>query len=91
MSTVAREAYRSDLTNLQWNVLQPLVPLAKDGGRPRNVDMREVINTILYLVHTGCQWDMLPHDLLPKRTVYDYFAEWRDDGTWQRMMDALRE
>jgi putative transposase len=52
--------------------------------------MREVINTILYLNRTGCQWDMLPHDLLPKSTVYEYFAQWRGDGTWQHMMDALR-
>ena len=53
--------------------------------------MREVTNTILYLNRTGCQWDMLPHDLLPKSTVYDYFAAWRDNGTWQKLMDALRE
>jgi putative transposase len=52
--------------------------------------MREVINTIIYLNRTGCQWDLLPHDLLPKSTVYEYFAQWRDDGTWQRMMEALR-
>ncbi len=52
--------------------------------------MREVINTILYLNRAGCQWDMLPHDLLPKSTVYDYFAQWRDDGTWARMIDVLR-
>jgi len=52
--------------------------------------MREVVNTIVYLNRTGCQWDMLPHDLLPKSTVYDYFAQWRNDGTWQRMVDALR-
>jgi putative transposase len=91
MNTFAREPYHSDLTNPQWEILEPLVPAAKEGGRPRDVDMREVINTILYLNRAGCQWDMLPHDLLPKSTVYDYFAEWRDDGTWQRMMDALRE
>jgi putative transposase len=54
------------------------------------VDMREVINTILYLNRTGCQWDMLPHDLLPKSTVYEYFSQWRQDGMWQRIMDALR-
>ena len=53
--------------------------------------MREVIDTILYLNRTGCQWDMLPHDLLSKSTVYDYFAAWRNDGTWQKLMDALRE
>jgi putative transposase len=52
--------------------------------------MREVINTILYLNRTGCQWDMLPHDLLPKSTAYEYFAQWRDDDTWQMILDALR-
>jgi len=52
--------------------------------------MRKVINTMLYLNCTGCQWDRLPHDLLPKSTVYEYFAQWRCDGTWQHMMDALR-
>ncbi len=61
------------------------------GGRPRTVDMREVLNTIFYLNRSGCQWDMLPHDLLPKSTVYDYFAQWRDDGTWAKMVKALRE
>jgi putative transposase len=53
--------------------------------------MREVLNTIFYLNRSGCQWDMLPHDLLPKSTVYDYFAQWRDDGTWEKMVQALRE
>jgi putative transposase len=90
MQTSTRMSYRSDLTDEQWVILEPLIPPAKHGGRQREVDMREVINTIIYLNRTGCQWDMLPHDLLPKSTVYDYFAAWRDDGTWQRMMDALR-
>src|SRR5277367_1706033 len=90
MDVPARDAYSSDLTDAQWAILEPLVPGCRYGGRPREVDMREVINTILYLNRTGCQWDMLPHDLLPKSTVYDYFARWRGDGTWQRMMDALR-
>ena len=53
--------------------------------------MREVLNAIFYLNRSGCQWDMLPHDLPAKSTVYDYFAQWRDDGTWQRIMDALRQ
>jgi len=65
--------------------------MAEAFGRPRDVDMREVVNAILYVVRTGCQWDMLPHDLPPKSTVYGYFARWRDDGTWQWMMDQLRE
>jgi len=60
-------------------------------GRPRQVDMREVLNAIFYLDRSGCQWDMLPHDLLPKSTVYDHFARRRDDGTFRRIMDALRQ
>jgi putative transposase len=91
MAATPRKPYQSDLTEEQWAILQPLLPPAKPGGRPREVDMREVINTILYLNRTGCQWDMLPHDLLPKSTAYEYFSQWRDDGTWQHMMDALRE
>ena len=86
-----RKAYATDLTDQQWAVLQPLLAPAKPGGRPRTVDLREVLNTLFYQNRTGCQWDMLPHDLLPKSTVYDYFACWRDDGTWQRLLDALRQ
>jgi putative transposase len=86
-----RKRYPSDLTDAQWELIADLLPSAKATGRPREVDLREVINTILYLNRTGCQWDMLPHDLLPKSTVYDYFATWRDDGTWQKIVDAMRE
>jgi putative transposase len=86
-----RKAYSTDLTDHQWQILEALIPLEKSSGRHRSVPMREVVNTILYLNRTGCQWDMLPHDLLPKSTVYDYFACWRDNGTWQKLMDALRE
>ena len=90
----SRKKYPSDLTDEQWAILGPMIPPAKQsprGWHPRTVDMREVLNTILYLNRSGCQWDMLPHDLLPKSTVYDYFAQWRDDGTWARLVDALRE
>jgi putative transposase len=90
MQATPRKAYATDLTDEQWAILQPLIPPAKTGGRKRDVSMREVVNAILYLNRAGCQWDMLPHDLLPKSTVYDYFAAWRDDGTWQRLVDALR-
>lgn len=87
-----RKAYPSDLTDEQWAILQPLIPPAKvtHGGRPRKVDMREVVNAILYINRSGCQWDMLPHDLVSKSTAYDYFAQWRDDGTWAGLTDALR-
>lgn len=89
--TPPRKSYPSDLTDEQWALLEPLVPHEEaKTGRPREVDYREVINAILYLNRSGCQWDMLPHDLPPKSTVYDYFAKWRDNGTWQRMMDELR-
>lgn len=89
MTSTTRKAYPTDLTDAQWALIEPLIPPAKHGGRPRSVDMREVLNTLLYLIRTGCQWDMLPHDLLPKSTAYQYFAGWRKDGTWQRIMDAL--
>ena len=87
-----RKSYPSDLTDEQWAILEPLVPIARTqlGGRPREVNMREVVNSILYVNRSGCQWDMLPHDLLPKSTAYEYFTQWCDDGTWTKMMDALR-
>src|SRR5262249_44655635 len=90
----SRKRYPSDLTDEQWAIVALLVPPLKAsprGGRPRQVEMREVLNTLLYLNRSGCQWDMLPHDLLPKSTVYDYFVPWRDDGTWTKMVTALRE
>ena len=85
-----REPYKTDLTDAQWALIEPLIPPARPGGRPREVAMREVLNTLLYQARTGCQWELLPHDLLPKSTVWDYFQQWRDDGTWQRIVDALR-
>ena len=89
-ATPSRKPYSTDLTDAQWAILEPLLPPAKLGGRPRQVDLREVVNTIRYLHRTGCQWHLLPHDLLPKSTVYEYFAQWRNDGTWQRIVDRLR-
>jgi putative transposase len=90
MEATTRKSYPSDLTDAQWDLILPLIPLAKHGGRPREVNMREIVNTILYLNRTGCQWDMLPHDLQPKSTAYEYFASWRDDGTLTKFTDALR-
>jgi putative transposase len=85
-----RKPYPSDLTDEQWALIEPLIPV-HSVGRPRTNDMREVLNAIFYLNRSGCQWDMLPHDLPAKSTVYNHFAQWRDDGTWQRIMDALRQ
>lgn len=90
----SRKTYPSDLTDEQWAIVAPLIPPAKSGprgGHPRQVDLREVLNTLFYLNRSGCQWDMLPHDLLPKSTVYDYFVQWRDNGTWAQIVQALRE
>lgn len=84
------KAYPTDLTDEQWVIVEPLLPRAKPGGRPREVNLRDVMNSILYLNRSGCQWDMLPHDLLPKSTVYEYFSQWRDDGTWHQVLAALR-
>jgi transposase len=91
MDATARKPYPTDLTDEQWAILEIAIPEAKPGGRPRSVDMREIINALLYINRSGCQWDMLPHDLPPKSTVYEYFSAWRDDGTWQHILDVLRE
>lgn len=92
MTNGERKRYPSDLTDQQWELISELIPMSRKsrkGGRPRSVDMREVLNTIFYQCRSGCQWDMLPHDLLPKSTVYDYFAKWRDDGTLLKINDRL--
>jgi putative transposase len=85
-----RKPYPSDWTDAQWAILEPLIPVYT-SGRPRINDMREILNAIFYLNRSGCQWDMLPHDLPPRSTVYNHFARWREDGTWQRITDALRQ
>lgn len=86
---MARKRYPSDLTDAQWRIIEPRIPPAKPGGHPRTVDIREIINTILYLVTTGCQWDYLPHDLANRNTAATYYRQWRLDGTWKRIHDAL--
>jgi putative transposase len=81
---MTRKPYPSDLNDDEWAVLEPLIPPAKRGGRPRTTDRREVINAIRYRLRTGCQWDWLPHDFPPKGTVFYSFNPWRQDGTWAR-------
>lgn len=85
------KTYPSDLTDEQWQLLEPLLPPAKAGGRPRTTDLRQVVNGILYLVRSGCSWRMLPHDFPPWSTVYDYYRHFRCDGTWQKIHDSLHE
>ena len=82
--------YPSDLTRTQWKRLKRLLPQAKPGGRPRSVNLREVLNGIFYITRGGCAWRMMPKDLPPWSTCYDYFRKWRNDGTWSRINDALR-
>jgi putative transposase len=94
MNASTRKPYPSDLTDAQWSVLEPLLLAFENRVRPgpkREVDLREVINTLRYQNRTGCQWGFLPHDLLPKSTVYDYFAKYRKHGIWQQIVDGLRE
>ena len=86
-----RKPYPSDVTDAEWALLEPLIPPAKTGGRKRTANMRDVLNAIFYVLKTGCQWDMLPHDLPPKGTVYHYYNNWRKSGVWGQMNTALRE
>src|SRR5258708_7890939 len=81
--------YPSDLTDEQWAVLEPLIPPSQ-GGHPREVDIRHVVNGIFYRNKAGCQWRMLPRDFPPWGTVYYYFAKWRKDGTLERINRILR-
>lgn len=88
---VARPSYPSDLTDSQWNWLEPRIPPPRPGGRPRTVDMREVVNGILYVNRTGCSWRSMPHDLPPWSTVHYYYWKWRRCGVWKKIHDGLRE
>lgn len=85
-----QEPYSTDLTDTEWHILQPLIPVAKSGGRPAEYERREIVNAILYVLRTGCQWRLLPHDFPPWKIVYAYFRLWRLDGTWQSIHDRLR-
>jgi putative transposase len=83
--------YPSDLSDTEWRNLRRLLPAPKRGGRPRTTDLRSVVNAIFYVLRSGCAWRMLPQDFPPFPTVYMYFKQWRDDGTWQRVHDVLRD
>lgn len=81
--------YPSDLTDVEWLQIKSLVPPSRRGGRPRIISVREVINAILYVLSTECQWSALPKDLLPKSTAHYYFVLWKADGTLDRIHRAL--
>jgi putative transposase len=87
---VNQQLYPTDLTDSQWTIIEPLIPSAKSGGRPRHLEMRQVVNALLYVTVGGIQWRLLPNDYPKWQSVYSYFRRWRDDGTWQRIHDTLR-
>ena len=92
-ATTLRRAkpYSTDLTDKEWEILRPHLPPPKRLGRRRRVDLREVVNAILYQTKNNCTWADLPRDLPPKSTVQDYYYAWIADGSWQRWLDLLRQ
>jgi transposase len=85
----SRLRYPSDLTDAEWAHVEPLIPPAKRGGNRRHVEVREVVNGLMYVLSTGCQWRAIPKDLPPRSTLYDYFDLWAWDGTLERIHEAL--
>jgi putative transposase len=86
---MTRTPYPTDLTDGQWKILEPMIPLAKPGGRKRTTDIREVVNAILYLTRGGIAWRLMPHEFPGWSTVYSYFRNWRMCGVWRKIHDAL--
>lgn len=87
---MTRKAYPSDVTDAEWEIIESLLPTAQGIGRPREVDLPEIINGIFYVVREGCSWRALPHDLPPWQTVYNYFRHWQRLGLWQKIHKQLR-
>ena len=83
--------YASDLSDAEWTILEPVIPKASPGGRPRSVDIRQILNGIFSMLRSGCAWRLLPHDYPAWSTVYDYFRKWRNEGLWERIVRTLRE
>ena len=87
---MARRAYPTDLSDAQWTLIEPLFTAPASRGRPQAHPRREIVNTILYQSRTGCQWRHLPHDFPPRSTVHEWFVTWRNDGTWDTIVEVLR-
>ena len=85
----SRLRYESDLSDAEWAEVEPLIPPAKPGGNKRTVDIRQVVNGVMYVLSTGCQWRAIPKDLPPRSTVHDYLERWTWDGTLERLHHAL--
>ena len=86
-----RKPYPTDLSDAEWNYIKPHLPAPEGFGRPRTHDLREILNAVFYVLRSGCQWRLLPHDFPRWPTVYWYFRKWRIDGTWERINRAIRE
>ena len=88
---MTRKSYPSDLTDEQWQLIEPCIPPQRWGGRTRSIDMREVLNALLYLVRSGCAWRAIPHDLPNWNTCRHYFDRFVGDGTWPLIHERLRQ
>src|SRR5215210_6815490 len=86
-----RRPYPTDLSDAEWNHIAPHLPAPEGHGRPRTHDLREILNAVFYVLKSGCQWRLLPHDFPRWPTVYWYFRKWRIEGTWERVNRAIRE
>jgi putative transposase len=86
---MTRQTYSTDVTDSEWNYLEPHLPAPKSGGRPRRHTVRAILNAIFYVLRSGCAWRLLPHDLPPWKTVYHYFRQWRLQGIWDTLHHAL--
>ncbi len=86
-----RKAYQTDLSDAEWEIVEPHLPASKATGRPRLRPPREILDAVFYIVKSGCAWRLLPHDFPPWKTVYHYFRLWRIDGTWEKLNAAIRQ
>lgn len=88
---MVRRAYTTDLSDVEWGLIEPHLPVPEAPGRPRLHPLREILNAVFYILRSGCAWRLLPHDFPPWKTVYHYFRIWRLDGTWERINAAIRQ
>ena len=84
-------SYASDLTDAEWTVLAPLLQRSHPAGRRQTYPLRRIVDAIFYLLRTGAQWRLLPHEYPPRCTVFYHYAQWREDGTWEHVTQAVRE
>lgn len=86
-----RKPYNTDMSDGEWTIIAPLIPVVQPGGRPRFRNIREIMNAIFYIQRAGCAWRLLPHEFPPWQTVYHYFRAWRITGVWQAILKPVRE